>query len=435
MPSLTVHDITHIDALWWTASEVAGSDYPLNPAEAFVLGGAFLLHDSAHCIAAYPGGIEEIRKLPEWQVNCSKYKVLNEKLEKGTEVFQLILFEVLRNMHPRQARVLAKVSWSIPGDNAPLFLLPNDDLRRAYADVIGQIAESHWFSPHQLESFNHSKVTTPACLHPSPWTIDILKLAVLLRTADASHVDAQRAPRFLQALVQPEGVSLTHWNFQARINQIKIDPDPARKELIISGSEFPIDEQEAWWMAYDTARMIDNELKSANRILLDLHRPQLAARSVALSYSPEAFSRNVATSGWHPVDTSIKITDIKTMVDRFGGEKLYGRDPVYALRELIQNSVDAIHACRSLGGLGEDEGEIDVKCEPFGENYWLQVTDTGIGMSRYVLTDILLDFGRSLWRSGDVRGEWKNLASTSFEAIGQFGIGFFSVFMLGQRVR
>ena len=57
MPSLTVHDITHIDALWWTASEIAGPDYPLNPAEAFVLGGAFLLHDAAHCMAAYPGGI------------------------------------------------------------------------------------------------------------------------------------------------------------------------------------------------------------------------------------------------------------------------------------------------------------------------------------------------------------------------------------------
>src|SRR5471030_772701 len=53
MPSLTVHDISHIDALWWIASEIAGEGYVLNPAEAFVLGGAFLLHDSAHCIAAY----------------------------------------------------------------------------------------------------------------------------------------------------------------------------------------------------------------------------------------------------------------------------------------------------------------------------------------------------------------------------------------------
>lgn len=54
LPGLTVHDITHIDALWRVANQIAGPGYPLNPAEAYVLGGAFLLHDSAHVLAAYP---------------------------------------------------------------------------------------------------------------------------------------------------------------------------------------------------------------------------------------------------------------------------------------------------------------------------------------------------------------------------------------------
>src|SRR5262249_5170351 len=47
LPALTIHDETHVDQLWDVASEVCGPDYPLNPLEAFVLGGAFLLHDSA----------------------------------------------------------------------------------------------------------------------------------------------------------------------------------------------------------------------------------------------------------------------------------------------------------------------------------------------------------------------------------------------------
>jgi hypothetical protein len=42
LPSLTLHDITHVDSLWRIASEIAGPNYPLNPAEALVLGGAFL---------------------------------------------------------------------------------------------------------------------------------------------------------------------------------------------------------------------------------------------------------------------------------------------------------------------------------------------------------------------------------------------------------
>ena len=45
-----------------------------------------------------------------------------------------------------------------------------------------------------------------------------------------------------------------------------------------------------------------------------------------------------------------------------------------------------------------------------------------------------MDFGRSLWRSDQVRDEWPGLASRNFEAAGQFGIGFFAVFMLGDHV-
>ncbi|KAF2392107.1 HD domain-containing protein [Pseudomonas frederiksbergensis] len=435
MPSLTVHDITHLDSLWWTASEIAGADYPLNPAEAFVLGGAFLLHDSAHCVAAYPGGIEEIQRLPEWQHFSAEYRKNEIELKKGTDEFQLVLFEVLRTLHPLQARRLPIIHWQAPGESTPLYLLQNDELRNAYGSLIGEIAESHWSYPHELERFNHFKVNPPVCLHPAPWTVDVLKISVLLRTADAAHIDAKRAPRFLSALVQPGGTSLTHWKFQSRMHEVKLDSNLNRNDLRVSGTPFPEDEQDAWWMAYDTARMIDGELQAADRLLIDLNRDRLAARSVAFSYSPEAFSRNVPTEGWQPVDTSIKITDIQTMVSRFGGEKLYGKKPSAALKEILQNAVDAIHACRSLGGLGEDEGEIEVSIDDTLSGHWLHITDTGIGMSRYVLTNVLLDFGRSLWRSGDLRGEWQELKASGFEAIGQFGIGFFSIFMLGDKVK
>ena len=435
MPPLTVHDITHIDALWWTASEIAGPQYDLNAAEAFLLGGAFLLHDSAHCIAAYPGGVTEIVSLPQWTTSCIKQGVNPGEVLRGTEQFQSILFDVLRTLHPTQARALAKQSWKAPNDQEPMYLLPNEELRRAYAEAIGIVAESHWLYPHQLERFNQFKITPPTCIHPAPWGVDVLKVAVLLRTADAAHVDSERAPRFLQALISTQGISKLHWDFQSRINKPTRDPDASRKELCISGSSFPIDEQESWWLAYDTARMIDSELKAADRLLMDSHRPRLAVNAVAHSHTPEDFSKVVPVEGWHPIDASIKITDIQETVRRFGGEKLYGRDLSAALRELLQNSVDAIRACRKIGGLGDEEGEIEVAHEQTSAGDWLHITDTGLGMSRYVLTDVLLDFGKSLWRSGDLDGEWSNLLATDFQAVGQFGIGFFSVFMLGSHIK
>jgi len=437
MPDLTLHDITHIDALWQTASEIAGDDYPLNPAEAFVLGGAFLLHDAAHCIAAYLGGVAEIRALPEWKDFAAMRGVSEEELTPHSPDFQLVLFDVLRVLHPKQARELASLSWKAPGDPTPLYLLPHDELRMDYGDVIGQVAESHWWSPHELETLKNSTINSPACLSPASWSVDLLKLAVLLRTADAAHIDARRAPRFMFALVQPGKSSQIHWQFQSRMHQVKRDPDPLRQDLRISSSPFPVGEQEAWWLAYDAAQLIDKELRVADRLLLENRRERLAVRGLSAAYSPADFSRSVPTSGWEPVDASIKISNIKSLVERFGGEKLYGSDPSNALRELLQNAIDAVDACRKLGGLGEAEGSIEVSIDQSveGEDYWLHVTDTGIGMSRYVLTEVLLDFGRSLWRSADLRGEWGGLPASGFEAIGQFGIGFFAVFMLGQQVR
>lgn len=434
LPSLTLHDISHVDSLWRVASEIAGPEYDLNPAEAFVLGGAFLLHDAAHCRAAFPGGLNQLEKTTEWQDIIAQKGLTSEILIEGSELFQDVLFETLRALHPKQARKLPFARWSSGVDGASLYLLPNDELRAAYGHLIGEIAESHWWHPHELESIAHCKPAAPVCLAPANWTVDMLKIAILLRTADAAHIDAKRAPRFLMAINQPQGISKVHWMFQARLNQPKCDPE--RGELVFSGNPFPKEELAAWWLAFDSACLANKELVSADQLLRDNHRPQrLAARSVTGTHSPEIFSKYVKTDDWHPVDTSIKITDIKSVVERFGGEKIYGKDPSAALRELLQNAIDAVHACRSLGGLGAIEGEIEVALEDAPDGHWLHVTDTGIGMSRYVLTEVLLDFGRSLWRNADLRGEWRGLSASGFEAIGQYGIGFFSVFMLGEQVR
>ena len=55
LPHLTIHDITHLDALWEVADIIVGNDFSLNPLEAYVFGSAVLLHDAALCFQAYTG--------------------------------------------------------------------------------------------------------------------------------------------------------------------------------------------------------------------------------------------------------------------------------------------------------------------------------------------------------------------------------------------
>ena len=92
LPGLTVHDITHLDALWRVASEIAGPTYELTPAEAFVLGGAILLHDSAHAIAAYPGGKAEIKQTQHWRDLIALRQLNDVRLfQQGLLIFHLLL--------------------------------------------------------------------------------------------------------------------------------------------------------------------------------------------------------------------------------------------------------------------------------------------------------------------------------------------------------
>ena len=158
LPDLTLHDITHVDALWRVASEIAGPAFPLNPAEALVLGGAFLLHDAAHCRAAFPGGVAELRQTVEWRDAAAQRELSADHLMEGSAEFQAVLFDTLRVLHPRQARKLPFAKWS-DGTGNLLHLFPQDELREAYGHIIGEIAESHWYNPHELESFSAKAVT------------------------------------------------------------------------------------------------------------------------------------------------------------------------------------------------------------------------------------------------------------------------------------
>ena len=55
---------------------ILSSNENLNPAEGFVLGAAFLIHDLGMGIVAYQEGIEELKKTALWQ---DTYKALERK--------------------------------------------------------------------------------------------------------------------------------------------------------------------------------------------------------------------------------------------------------------------------------------------------------------------------------------------------------------------
>src|ERR1700746_2882653 len=114
---------------------------------------------------------------------------------------------------------------------------------------------------------------------------------------------------------------------------------------------------------------------------------------------------------------------------------LYSEKEIF-LRELISNASDACdrlrYAALTEPGLAEGDTEYRVTLTPDKPARTLTIADNGIGMNREELIDNLGTIARSgtaafvSQLSGDARKD--------MSLIGQFGVGFYSAFMVAQSV-
>ena len=444
LPFFTVHDVTHLDALWELVDIVAGPEYPLTATEAFILGGAILVHDLAMSQAAYQHEFDRLRTEPLWRdtvayhfrAKLNRPATTDEIARPEAEIEQAAIQSLLRELHARQATVLLTKQWGYAGTT--YYLLEDADLRSAFADDIGKVAFSHHWPIDDLldpRKLPQNQSGGPGWL-PREWTIDLVKIACLLRTADAAHADDRRAPGFVAALRQPVGVSDHHWRFQHLLRTPHREPEDDRIRYRSSLS-FNIDEIDAWWSAYDWLGMVDRELQAVDLLLAATKRQRFAAKGVWNTHHPVRLAEDIQTDGWEPADVQLRISDIAGLVRMLGGQQLYGNRPEVPLRELIQNAADGIRARRKLQGHDHSFGRVVVRPgrDSTSNQSWIEVQDNGIGMSKSVLTGTLLDFGAAFWGTSRMHREFPGLEAAGMEATGQFGIGFFSVFMWGDRVQ
>jgi hypothetical protein len=439
LPDYTVHDVTHLDALWQMADLIAGPDYELTPTEAFVLGGAFLTHDLGNGLAAYPDGVDAMYASATWRDALSlilrrklgRAPTLEETQAADSDIKKIATAQVLRALHAQQAERLALVSWKDFASGSKRFLIEDEFLRDNYGGLIGRIAHSHWWDVDRLKPEFETAMGAPVG-YPPTWTVDPLKLSCLLRVADAGHLDARRAPAFLKAIRQPHGESLAHWSFQEKLLQPMQNGD----RLVYSSAQtFGHAEAGSWWLCFDALQFLDKELTGTDAVLTDCSRPKFEVRGVQGAEDALRLSRWVKTDGWVPVDTRIRVTDVAELAGRLGGDQLYGSDNLVPLRELIQNAADAVRARRCLEKKPLDFGDITIRLGEDSGGHWIEVADNGIGMSERVMTGPLLDFGTPFWNSERMMQELPGLSSSGFESTGKYGIGFFSLFMWGDHVR
>jgi hypothetical protein len=275
-------------------------------------------------------------------------------------------------------------------------------------------------------------------------------VVLCLRLGDLLDINTSRVCPLLRHLSEPlNSVSASHWDQYGDIH-VSIRPE---NDVTIRGT-CPTQDAERvlreWvsWLERETGNSIQLQNTDEERYRLSLGR---------VNYAIKPAERN-----GRPIYEFLTYRfnlDERRIFERLFGRVLYGR-PELAIRELLQNAVDAHRAlvlyhlskaddwpaqtetvknARFLlerdarsGSMPIEISLLQAGAESTDElpRYWLNITDSGIGMSRDVILQYLLKVGRSRW-TDDATADEIGIGS---RAIGTFGIGFLSTLMLADRV-
>ncbi len=335
----------------------------------------------------------------------------------------------VRKLHAHAAAELA--TSMIPGTDR--FLIEPTNIREIWGPTAAKIASSHHWSLAQLERELGRQGIVPL---GNVGKGDPAYVACVLRLIDYAHINRDRASSLERALRQPLGPeSLQHWPAQENID----GPERVGDQLVYRSSS-PIADVDAWWLYYEMLVGLNQEIFAVRKYLQ--HRPQrperLSLEGVEGTSSPESAAILIETSGFSPIEVNIRAGSIERLVQLLGGETLYGRSPMAAVRELIQNASDAVMLKGAVAATPFERAALTLPIEvklKTSEPSSLEITDPGVGMSKRAMTEYLVSIASDYWNSEQFFSDFPSAFDKGFRPAGKFGIGFISVFMLGDEVQ
>jgi hypothetical protein len=343
--------------------------------------------------------------------------------------------EFIRRHHPRIAHEFAVQALPAPSSAMPLRLIEIERLD----DLAGLIARSHGINLRATFEYLKARFHGIAfCRNTHP-----VFLMVVLRIADYLQVDSSRAPAHslrVRSLRNP--ISAREWSVHLSIEDVM--PDENDQEAIVVVAR-PNDVSTYLRLRsllnglqdeLDTSWAVLGEVYSRREDLQKLGIPLRRVRSnlddlrqfrQEVNYIPGRFAFESAG------------TDLlKKLLS-----PLYGDGREVGIRELLQNSVDAVNEKNWLQPLAKpcdatDEPavpEVSVRIEGSAENGgWVTVEDRGIGMTEEVLRSYFLRVGASFRESDAWRRTFASSGRPDIIRSGRFGVGAFAAFLLGERL-
>ena len=424
VPTFTDHTLQHMDRLWEVADQLLTDveTRRFTSAEAFILTAGFYLHDIGMAFAATHEGLDRIRKSQPYRAFVASTP---EHLRSSKETEAGAIAFAVRSIHANAAIELSTAP--VPGTE--IYLLEPRSIREAWGQICGTVAASHHWNIDRVEREFGTPQIAP---FPNHRNGDLVYVASILRLVDYAHINRDRAStldRAFRGQILPE--SIIHWLAQEHAD----GPNREGDYLVYRGANQQKD-IDAWWLYYDMLKGLDAEIRSVRRSLDGRisSKGRLCLEGVRGAESPDEAAKYIPTAGFMPLEVNVRAAEIDRLVGILAGESLYGKDPLAAVRELIQNAYDAVTLNAAIAITDLDKAALGIPIRialTTTGSPMLEVVDWGIGMTKRVMTEYLITIASDYWGT-QFHHDFPSL--NEFNPTGRFGIGFLSVFMLGDRV-
>ena len=326
-----------------------------------------------------------------------------------------LISDYIRETHTNRAKEIIKNDW-------------NEKIRYLDTDLTVEFAEicfSHNADPLSLLNMDMQYLCGNGTFVCFPL------IGAILRLADILDFDSKRTPDVLLSnLTVRNPVSLVEWKKHRSVEAWIINKDIIQFH---AKCRHPAIES----AIHKFCDLIDNELSACNNIFTEINKVYKSKNIPLVIEVPYRTDRTKIETK-KDIDGNPEYIFKETrfslsknqVIDLLMGTKLYG-NPEVALRELLQNSIDACLLRQAMekkwGNLYNPE--ITVKYNATGEEPILEVIDNGIGMDQYIIDKYYTNIGNSFYKSSDFY-DLKAQSNADFSPTSRFGIGILSCFMI-----
>ncbi|GAB3637744.1 hypothetical protein GCM10027422_33340 [Hymenobacter arcticus] len=363
-----------------------------------------------------------------------------------TRTDNLLIGEFIRQQHPRLAHEMAL--HGVPGPTGALLKL-DDSLPAEWRDLVGLIARSHGLPLRTCLDYLKNAPDFGEYARREYQGVHAVYLMALLRVADYIQIQGDRTSDriFSYKKIYSSVSTIEHKVHQSVRNITNTADDPEALSILARPDEVSVFLRLKEWLAG-----IQQELDGSWAVLGEVYGRHEQLRHLGLTFrrvlsNLDDVPKFAATVPYVPDRIRFDVARAELLKLLIG--PLYGDDPSYGVRELMQNSIDAVREYDQFVldnpqykdvPRREQEADVVVELGPLDEatGYALMtISDRGIGMTEATIRDYFLKAGASYRQSA----EWKNIfeldgmeMKSKVLRSGRFGVGALAAFLVAEEI-